>query len=103
MVLLVAVACVSKPSNKHEILDKIMALPEVKKEIIRIDSLKASGMKVDIQFGIVSNSFYPEDTLKNLSLCLIEEDYGFDQIPLLEVKFDKTTGEIVSVARDKWK
>jgi hypothetical protein len=39
----------------------------------------------------------PEDSLENISLALIEEDYGFDQIILYEIRFNKVTEEIISV------
>jgi hypothetical protein len=94
----VALSCSDKKQDKPKILDKITALPEFKRESNRIDSLKATGRKVDLQIVVVSDSFYPEDSVKNISIVLIEEDLGFDQIPLFEVKFDKTTEEIISIS-----
>ena len=91
----------SDKKNVPQLVDKITALPEFKKESARIDSLKGTGRNVNIQIAIVSDSFHPEDSTKNISLALIEENYGFDEILLFEVKFDKTTEEIISISQHK--
>ena len=78
-------------------MDKIVELPQFKESEKRIDSLKKVGIRVELQVGIIEESFYPEDSLKNLSIVLIEEDYGFDQNTLYQIKFNKITQEIVSI------
>ena len=102
-ILILAISCSEKKTNKLDIMDKIVELSEFKKSEARIDSLKRIGIKVELQIAIVKDSFYPEDSLKNISLALIEEDYGFDQNILYEVKFNKTTQEIISVESSKIK
>ena len=101
LIIFCSTSCSDKKKETPDIIQKITALPEFKRASARIDSLKATGRKVELGISIISESFYPEDSLKNLSIVLVEENYGFDQILLLEVKFDKTTEEIISISSDK--
>src|SRR6187401_2110201 len=86
-ILLLAISCSEKKTNKPDIMDKIVELSAFKKSEARIHSLKKIGIEVELQIAIVKDSFYPEDSLKNVSLALIEEDYGFDPNTLYEIKF----------------
>ncbi len=94
--LMVTISCSQNKTSVPNIVNKISELPEYKKAQARIDSLSKTGMTVKIQIAI-TDSFYPEDSLKNISLAFIEEEYGFDQNILYEVRFIKTTEEIISV------
>ena len=78
-------------------MDKVAQLPEFKKTERRIDSLKKAGIQVELQIGLIKDSSYPEDSLKNFSIVLIEEDYGFVKNTLYQVTFNKLTEEIVSI------
>ena len=100
-VFLVMISCSRNKDDRSDIITKINQLPELKKAEARVDSLKRAGLEVEMQIAIVNDSFYPEDSLKNISLVLIEEDYGFDQITIYEIKFDKTTEEIISIEPSK--
>jgi hypothetical protein len=102
-IIILLTYCSKNKPDKSDIITKINQLPELKIAEARVDSLKAAGLEVEIQIVIVKDSFYPEDSLKNLSLALIEEDYGFDQITLYEIKFNKTTDEIISIQPSKIK
>jgi hypothetical protein len=90
-------ACSKTTLREAEIVGKTSALPEFKRAAARIDSLNQAGIKTQIQVSIVKDSFYPEDSLKNLSLAFIEENDGIAQTMLYEIKFDKTTSEFVLI------
>jgi hypothetical protein len=97
MCIFIMVSCTKNKANTSDILPKINELPELKKAEARIDSLKNAGLEVEMQISIIKKSFYPEDSLKNIYLLLIEENYGYTQNILYEIKFIKTTGEIISI------
>jgi hypothetical protein len=90
----------SKPVTNDEFLNQITELDEFKMEERRIDSLKETGMKVDLTISVVKDSFFPEDSAKNLSVAFVEEDLGFANSTLLIVKFDKDDKKIISVEKN---
>jgi len=102
-ILMLTFSCSKKQRKEQKeekglkIMDKIAQLPEFKETEKRIDSLKQVGIEVELTIGLVKDSFYPEDSLKNLSIVFIEEDYGFVRNTLYHVKFNKLTEEIVSI------
>jgi hypothetical protein len=100
-ILIVTISCSKNKTETPEIIGRISELSEFKKAESRIDSLKRNGIKVQIQISIIQDSIYPEDSLKNISIAFIEEDYGFDQTTLYEIKFNKTTEEIISIESPK--
>src|SRR5687768_14110859 len=96
-ILIFVFSCSKREEKQPKIMDKIVQLPQFKESEKRIDSLKKEGIKVELQISIVKDSFYPEDSLKNLSIVLIEENYEFDNNTLYHVKFNKLTQEIVAI------
>jgi hypothetical protein len=100
-VLLTTSSCFKGQTNSPKIMNKITELKEFKAEEKRIDSLKQTGRKVDITISIINNSFDPEDKGKNISTAFINEDLGFDETILYEVKFNSKTEEIISIKSNK--
>jgi hypothetical protein len=80
------------------VINEIAELPEFKTAEKRIDSLKASGVNVDIQIIVLPDAIQPEDSA-NISTAYIEENYGFDQNELYEIKFNKLTQKIISIEK----
>lgn len=90
----------SRSVPDSEFFNQLIELDEFKMEERRIDSLKETGKKVELTISIVEESFFPEDSSKNLSLAFVEEDLGFANSTLLIVKFDKDKNRIVSVQKN---
>ena len=84
----------------NEFFNQIIMLEEFQIEERRIDSLKTTGKKVDLAINIIEDSFFPEDSTKNLSVAFVEEDLGFANSTLLIVKFDKEDKRIISVEKN---
>ncbi|WP_442267412.1 hypothetical protein ACSIGC_06980 [Tenacibaculum sp. ZS6-P6] len=87
----------AKLNSDTDFISKLTTLEKFKNHEKRIDSLKKTGMKIDISFSIVQKSFFPEDTLKNISIALVNENFGFASNPLFIVKYDNDIKEIISV------
>jgi hypothetical protein len=60
-VLLAVTSCSKGQVSGVKIMDRITALKEFKTEEKRIDSLKRTGLKVDITISIIDTSFDPAD------------------------------------------
>ena len=92
----------SEPSSvtEDEFFNQLIELDEFKMEQQRIDSLKNAGLKVDLSISVVNDSFFPEDSSRNLSVAFVEEDLGFANSTLLIVKFDKDKKRIISVKKN---
>jgi hypothetical protein len=82
---------------------QISSLDEFKQEQKRIDSLnKATGLSITFSIDIIRNSFLKEDSLKNISLSYINEEWPNDDYRTIYViKYDKTLKKIISI--DKYK
>ncbi|MBO6523038.1 MAG: hypothetical protein JJ971_04370 [Balneolaceae bacterium] len=83
-----------------EFFKQLIELDEFIMEERRIDSLKEAGMKVELTISVVKDSFFPEDSSKNLSVAFVEESIGFANSTLLIVKFDKAQKRIVYVEKN---
>ncbi len=103
--LLIFLFCSCKKENNQNILlNKITNLNEYELAQKRVDSFNNIGIPLDISISILSNvssSFYPEDSLKNLSYALIQERNGFDDKILFIVKYDSLTNNIIEVVPNK--
>ncbi len=88
-------------TSKSLFLKSIHELPELELEIRRVDSIKkATGMKMKISIDIIGQSFYKEDSLKNIALGFINEDVGFDKKIRYIIKFDKIQEKIIQVCKN---
>lgn len=91
-----------KPKDKNILfLENIEQLNEYKKAERRIDSLKKTGLKVELSITILKNSFYAPDSLKNSYSAIINEDLGFSNNILFFVHYNKDTFEILSITSNK--
>jgi hypothetical protein len=99
----VTLSCTGKRNSTRKRIDHITQLPELKQAEARIDSLNKAGIDVQLQISIVDDSFYPEDSSTAISIALIEEDYGFDQKVLYEIRFKRRTKEIISITKPRRK
>lgn len=97
IVAIIALSCSTTKHSESAIMKKVVQLPEYRRAEVRIDSLKKSGMNVEMQVMLLEDSFYPEDSAKNVSLLFIQESLGFAENILYEVRFNKSTLEIISV------
>ena len=100
-VLLTTSSCSKGQTGTPNIMNKISELKEFKTEERRIDSLKRTGMKVEITVGIINSSFDEEDKGKEISTAFVNEDLGFDETILYEIKFNRKTTEIISIKSHK--
>ncbi len=86
--------------TENEIIKQLIELDEYKIEEQRIDSLKDTGVNVELSIIVVGDSIFPEDSSKNLSIAFVEQDLDFTTSTLLIVKFDKDENKIVSVEKN---
>lgn len=78
---------------------KLTKLREFKAMEYRIDSLKQKGIDAKITVNIIKESFFPEDSTKNITLAFIEEDLGFAGSTAFIVKYDRDQKKIISVKK----
>ena len=58
-------------------------------------------MAVDITISIIKGSLGENETNTDISTAFINEDLGFDQKILYEIKFNSKTEEIISLKNTK--
>ncbi|TMM28977.1 hypothetical protein FDT66_11355 [Polaribacter aestuariivivens] len=86
-----------KDHKKIEFFKEVENLKEFKIAEKRIDSLKSEGIDAEISISILKESFYKEDTLKNISLAFINEGLDYSSNILYTIKFNRDTYKILSV------
>jgi hypothetical protein len=101
LLLMTTISCKHNQKPTPKIMDKITALQEFKAEEKRIDSLKQTGMAVDITISIIKGSLDANETNNDISTAFINEDLGFDQKILYEIKFNSKTEDIISIKNTK--
>lgn len=102
IVTMTVASCNSETSNPDKaatFVSQLTQLKEFKIEEKRADSLKRAGADIEFQVGVIEHSPFPEDSLKNYSVGLIEYNFGPDELMLYKVKYDKVRQEIVSVEK----
>lgn len=99
--LLTTLSCSKRQTDIPNIMNKITELKEFKAEERRIDSLKQTGMKVEITVSIINGSLNGEDKGNDISTAFVNEDFGFDEMILYEIKFNSKTDEIISIKSNK--
>ncbi|QTD38102.1 hypothetical protein JL193_02000 [Polaribacter batillariae] len=95
-------SCTSKSTKvknheKIQFFKEIEKLNEFKIAEKRIDSLKSEGIDAEISISILKDSFYKEDSLKNISLAFINEGLKYSNNILYTIKFNRNTYKILSV------
>ncbi|MBR9916097.1 hypothetical protein GYB29_00010 [bacterium] len=84
--------------QKEQAFKKVQSLVEFKDTVSKIDSLKQSGYKIDVNVVAIWESILPEDSTSSIALYYLNEVL-FNKIenPIYLIKFDKIKNEIVSV------
>jgi len=84
--------------QKEQAFKKVQSLVEFKDTVSKIDSLKQSGHKIDVNVAAIWESILPEDSTSSIALYYLNEVL-FNKIenPIYLIKFDKIKNEIVSV------
>ncbi|HAH51687.1 MAG TPA: hypothetical protein DF712_09975 [Balneola sp.] len=84
--------------QKEQAFKKVQSLVEFKDTVSKIDSLKQSGHKIDVNVVAIWGSILPEDSTSSIALYYLNEVL-FNKIenPIYLIKFDKIKNEIVSV------
>jgi|GEM_PF-721210 WD40 repeat protein len=84
--------------QKEQAFKKVQSLVEFKDTVSKIDSLKQSGHKIDVNVVAIWESILPEDSTSSIALYYLNEVL-FNKIenPIYLIKFDKIKNEIVSV------
>lgn len=88
-----------KAVQKKSFFTLVTELKEFKDEDKRADSLKQAGASFEISISIIDDSPFPEDAQKNLSIGLIQYDFGPDELMLYKVKYDKAKEKIISLEK----
>ncbi len=84
--------------QKEQAFKKVQSLVEFKDTVSKLDSLKQSGYKIDVNVVAIWESILPEDSTSSIALYYLNEVL-FNKIenPIYLIKFDKIKNEIVSV------
>ncbi|QTE22811.1 hypothetical protein [Polaribacter cellanae] len=86
-----------KDHKKIEFFKEIENLDAFKIAEKRIDSLKSEGIEAEISISILKESYYKEDSLKNISLAFINEGLDYSSNILYTIKFNRDTYKILAV------
>ena len=89
-------------NNNEEIIKRVIQLEEFKLAEKQIDSLKnATGIPFQLTVDVVAQSFYKEDSTKNIALAFINKGVDVEKKIIYIIKYDKDQKKIISVERNE--